>query len=483
MAKIPAILLLSAVCLLLTACPHPHAAVPENKTPLLQSVDLTDPSDFKVSSEPITLSGADNERLDFAVQVAIGEAGISRALRFHPPVVASGSTISFKAFQILPVPVDLNRADFIRQTGRSGENRQIPRVLFPLISKDGIVALDGLHDPTRSTLLWIELEIPPKATPGDYKTSCDLIEKTARDPIASLPLHISINDFTLPPASTLQVAGRLDWSLLQKIYPHEFEGITPRLLNRRDPRYSSSIHILDQLVQLARDNGAVAFIPALQPTVKWPPGTAPHIDWTDFDSLLSPWLDGNDPLAYWPLPSPDFLDRFDADSQAQYWKLAAEHFEKKGWLTRAPAVLSNESQTDANSAQSIVLCALANRALAAHPHLRVQLPLEDQQIKSGLIDPKSLSRIISLCPGAVSSAGSIVTPDRQHWLSSSRQTSNDLYDVRSCWLAFLGDASLIVADDSIMTDISAGQRTDSSAMIWFYPGQLLEPTNHCPRFN
>ena len=61
-----------------------------------------------------------------------------------------------------------------------------------------------------------------------------------------------------------------------------------------------------QLIALARANRALLAIPQLQPTVKWPPGAEPQIDWSDFDSLACPWLSGSAfanhvPLDLWPL--------------------------------------------------------------------------------------------------------------------------------------------------------------------------------------
>src|ERR1019366_6444889 len=128
-------------------------------------------------------------------------------------------------------------------------------------------------------------------------------------------------------------------------------------------------------------------------------------------------------------------------------------FKSKGWLQRAPVVLSNESDDPPNSAQTIVLSALANRILAANPTLRVQLPLDDQQIRSGPIDPKTINRLLALSPGPVSPATqpSVNTNPSAHWLRPWRQEANSEYDIRaSGWLAFLGNASLIEFDASVI---------------------------------
>src|ERR1019366_266457 len=149
-------------------------------------------------------------------------------------------------------------------------------------------------------------------------------------------------------------------------------------------------------------------------------------------------------------------------------------FKSKGWLQRAPVVLSNESDDPPNSAQAIVLSALANRILAANPTLRVQLPLDDQQIRSGPIDPKTSNRLLVLSPGPVSPMTQPLenANPAAHWLRPCRQEANSEFGIRaSRWLAFLGNAPLIESDASVIADVSPDQPADPSDMIWFYPGQ------------
>jgi hypothetical protein len=474
MPRFATILVLCSLCFILQGCPQQPVGQSTIKSPLLQSVDLSDPTDAVVTNQPIALSGAGNEYLDFVVQIQPGTMPISQSLRIALPQIGAGRSITASTFRILSVPVDLNRADFIRATSRLIMNRQIPRVLLPLPTVDGSADLRLLQNVDGPILIWIELYIPPGATAGDYKTSCDLIEHGNPQPIASLPMELTISDFSLPPSPGLQLVGRLDWQSLQHLYPSEFERVTPRLLNRRDPASAAPIHILDQLIELARDNGAVAFIPELQPTVKWEPGNSPNIDWSDFDSLVSPWLDGPGGLGYWALPTPEFLDHFDLDSQAQYWKIAANHFKSKGWLKRAPLVLSNESDSPPNSAQAIVLSTLANRILAANPTFRVQVPLDDQQILSGPIDPKTVNRLLALAPGPLSPATlpSSNTNESPHWLCPYRQEATSEFDIRAFgWSAFLGNASLFESNAPVIEDVSPDHPADPSDMIWFYPGQ------------
>ena len=51
--------------------------------------------------------------------------------------------------------------------------------------------------------------------------------------------------------------------------------------------------------------------------------------------LFLPWLNGDGfadktPLGFWPLPSVDYLDNYDAASRRQYWSNASTHFNRAG---------------------------------------------------------------------------------------------------------------------------------------------------------
>jgi hypothetical protein len=459
MAKIAGTFFVCCLCLLLTGCPQR----PEQQVfiaPLLHAVEFNDPTQLEISDNPIALNGAANEVLDFVVEVEPAAMVPGRTLR-----IRTTAAVRVSAYKILSVPADLNRASFIRETGRSGRSRKIPRVLLPLKMQDDEIELSSLGDSSgQPILIWVELNIPSDASPGEYLINCELMEKGVAAPAVVMPVKLTINNFSLPAERHLQLVGRLDWTTLQRLYPAEFAGVMPRLLNRRDPRNAGALQILDRFVHLAQENGATVVVPTLQPTVKWLPGAGPKIDWTDFDSVVGKWLNGKNPLAYWPLPSPDFLDSFDLASQAQYWKLVADHFEKNSWLTRAPVVLANESSGPANDAQSILLCTQANLALAAHPKLRVQIPLEDNQINSRFTDAMK-SRLFTL------STAEIPSP-HTHWMKPQEDSLNSQSDIRALgWQAFLDDVSMIFVGDSLVSTAALNQPVNPAEMIWFYPGQ------------
>ena len=209
------------------------------------------------------------------------------------------------------------------------------RGLLPAAVNNGQINLSSLRDPSQprsaagraenSTMpvtLWIDLAIPITARAGDYQTNLEVLERGSV--VSTLPVTLRVYDFALPDERHLMMVGRLDWSSLRRLYPEFFETAQKELLSRKDPRFTEPVRILDQLVKLGQQHRAQVVIPQLQPQVKWPANAPPRVAWSDFDSVVLPWLKGDAfedriPLGYWPLPATEYLYNYDDKSRAQYW--------------------------------------------------------------------------------------------------------------------------------------------------------------------
>ncbi|MEA2734087.1 MAG: hypothetical protein QOE14_538, partial [Humisphaera sp.] len=334
----------------------------------IQGVNLNDPIRPAADDEAIVISAAKNEWASFSLQVSElptklppKQKTIAYSFRVQAPQLQSdnGSIAveNLSAAQILPMPVDVNRAGFVRHTGLAATSRPLPRALLPMPMDNGVVNLAAARDPSDPTnpssrgvgaseplLFWIDLHVPPETPPGEYAMMCELFRSDQPTPIASAPVKITIHDFVLPDERHLVMTSRLAWDDLKRLYPEQFETIRPHLLNRTKPAYAAPISTLDSLVKLAQRHRTEVVVPRLQPTAKWPAASPPETDWSDVDTVISPWLSGEAfadriPLNHWPLPPVDFLDRYDRQSQLQYWTQAAAHFDQKDWLARAPVSL------------------------------------------------------------------------------------------------------------------------------------------------
>ena len=502
-ARILVAVICAAVCAALAGCPaapHRNASAKRQATAAqIQGVNLDDPLRPTVDDGPVAMAGAKNEWVSFAVQIS-NLAGDSRrySLRLRPGRREGASDVlaleSFSVEQILPMPVDVNRAGYVRHTGLSVENRPLPRALLPMRMENGVVKLSSARESAQPLLFWIDLHVPAQTRAGEYVTRCDLIGADPRQPVASVPVKITVYDFALPDERHVTLTSQLRWSDLVRLYPAEFETITPRLLNRNDPKYAKTIRVLDSLMSLAQRHRTELVVSRLQPIAKWPSGKPPQIDWGDVDTVLTPWLNGDafaDKVAinYWPLPGVDYLDRYDLRSQVQYWSQAAWHFDQKGWLDRSAVALEPAVPGRVSGAAALQMSADAAQILKAHPRVRVTLPLEEDQLhlasrnEPNFIDPQNAARLVAAAPGIIFNPpmqkwAGVETVRPQKWLRTDVPglvqyvgAGGDERDVRVwSWLAFLRNAELVQWGSPLPRTNSPTEPADPDDLVWFYPG-------------
>ncbi len=392
---------------------------------------------------------------------------------------------SVSAFQIVPMPVNLNRAAVARQTGAALSSRSsVPRALVPLAMQSGRVDTSRISSES-DVQMWVDVDVLADAKPGIYNVSVDLIDVASDESLATANVRLTVYDFSLPEERHLALASQLNWDDLQRLWPSQFEAITPRLLSRDDPRHAAAIKTLDELMALANAHRLNPIASRLQPTVKWPAGSLPQIDWSEYDALVNPWIGSS---AYWPLPVPDFLNNFDVASRTAYWRLAAVHFDQNDWLPRASVLLNPTSSGRVQSGEQIMMSADVAQILAAHSRIRVTAPLELDQLQlakdesSNLIPPASASRLQAVAAPLVSDAPTrswpSETPRPSLWLRTDQPdvtahvgAASDEQDVRSwAYLAHLRSAQMIMWPPALPSH-PATEIAEESEFVWFYPGQ------------
>src|SRR5439155_7789822 len=228
----------------------------------VQGVNLNDPIRPAAGDDAIVLGAAKNEWASFAVPVGALPKPASKkpyaySLRVQAPRhEGSSDTIgveNLSAAQILPMPVDVNRAGFVRHTGLSASSRMLPRALLPVTMDKGVVNLAAVRDPADATnaqshpvpgksteplLFWIDLHVPPETPAGQYSTTCELLGSDSPQPIALVPVKITIHDFVLFDERYLIMTSQIGWDDLRRLYPKEFETVRPQLINRSDAAYA-----------------------------------------------------------------------------------------------------------------------------------------------------------------------------------------------------------------------------------------------------
>lgn len=482
--------------------------------PLVRSVNLNDPVRPVPQEGAVALTAAKNEWASFAIQLdrlprpdnKRPHALRLRSLRLN----GTNETIpaeQFSAFQVIELPVDVNRAGYVRHTGLSVENRDLPRALLPVRHEKGLIDLRAFRsplDPTRPesratdapgepVLVWVDLHIPPEAKPGEYVARVELTEHRRDQPMAAVDVRVVVHDFVMPDERHLQMISRLEWEDLARLFPPQFEAVRPQFVSRSDPQYAPTVRVLDQLVSLAQRNRTQVVIPRLQPVVKWTDVT-PTVTWDELDTVIAPWLNGDTfadrtPLGYWPLPAPDYLPHYDLKSRLAYWRNAASHFAQNQWLSRAPVFIEKASAGRAGPFESIQLSAEAAQLLNLDDRLRVTLPLEKDQLafagegRPNLLDPRSAPRLLASAQGLVFNTPMQPWPDGvafpAQWLRTDLPglvpyigAGGDERDVRLwSWLAFLRDASMILWNSALPRTDNPQQPAEPGNLVWFYPGE------------
>lgn len=487
--------------------------------PRVRPVNLNVPSAPITQETLIDLAAAKNETVSFAVQIAsLPPASNRRAYVLRVTEIkrsGGGDAISpdnLSAYQILPMPIDVNRAGFVRHTGLPGDRTSMPRALLPQIVDRGALNLATVRDPSRPfdpqsraagsnqpVTLWFDLRIPPQTPPGDYRASVDLVETAAASgAISTVPLKITVHDFVLPDERHLQMVGKIDWTDLARLFADRFESVRPMRLSRTEPAYAAPVKTLDALVRLAQQNRVSTTFSHLQPVVKWPAGKPAEVEWAGYDSVVRPWFSGDDfadrvPVGFWALPTPDYFATYDPQSRGEYLAQAAAHFDQLDWMTRSAIPIGEEVIGRANAEQSLRYSAEAQSVVSLHPRMRVQVPVSEDQLqlagddKSPMLARELVQRLIAAAPPLVSASPLARLPDDVKrpalWLradlsdaASSGLTpyvgaGGDEYDVRLwAWLAFLRNATMIQWTGVLPRADTPTQAADPNELIWFYPG-------------
>lgn len=482
--------------------------------PRLRPVNLNVPTAPLSQQAQIELTAAKNEVVSFAVQVTQlppPSPRRPRTLRVTALSQAGGAidASAFLAYQILSMPIDVNRAGFVRHTGLRGDRTSLPRALLPAALQAGAIDLATARDPRQPTdpagrgdasgqplLYWFDLRIPPEAPPGEYRGTVDVYDG---DEVAStVPVRLVVHNFVLPDDRHLMMVGRLAWDDLARLMPERFEAVRPVRLSRADPTFARSVQVLDQMMALAQQHRLGLEVDRLQPVVKWPAGKPPEIGWRDYDALVMPWLSGEAfpdrvGLEFWPLPTPDFLHTYDARSRGEYLTEAAAHFDQLDWMARSAVQIGDGRAGRASAEQSLRYSAEAQQVLSLHPRIRVMLPLMEDQIqladagRETMLAPDQVSRVLAAAPPLVFSSPLQRLPDSVTrptlWLRAELSDAaaagltpyvgagGDEYDVRLwAWLAFLRNATIIQWGGVLPRASLPTQSADPNELVWFYPG-------------
>jgi len=216
---------------------------------------------------------------------------------------------------------------------------RVPDPLIPFVDPvtGGPLGAPFGVQPDTNLPIWVDVQIPAKAAPGTYAGTIT-ITSDDRAPLA-VPITLEVWNLTLPKSNSVTTQFRIDWGSVNGFH----DGMDTAFPNE----HPKTMPIVKRYQELAHTHR----IDPRQINIPYPNGCTPPDDWTAFDAVLGPYLDGS----YWDdkVPSTYFDmglqvgDRNLTCTKAQYIAVArawATHLKAKGWFQQSWVYATDEPQ-------------------------------------------------------------------------------------------------------------------------------------------
>ena len=488
-----------------TALPGVWAAEPDQllfpDAPRQQDNDV-----FSESRGTITLAGAVNETVDFQLVIpgrspadAVTEIALTDLAGKGGSIPAASATFYREAY----VRVDSYPAWFYQRTPYRRAPREYPDILLPVVP--GGTALPADLVPDRNVVFWIDLHIPPGTPVGTY--SGQLRVRTRSQAAAQLAVELEVWPFALPDTPHVVAVAPLSWSTLVAHHlQRDGKPYRPQRLVSDDPLRPAALAVIDAAFRLLRTHRCNGLLTDLYPLRQVTADGQTRIDWTDYDTAVSAYLDGSAfedrvPLPLWALPLDDRFpspgaygeagSRRYAEALRQTADACITHFRQRGWLDRSVTLLLASAAHEGDEYAAYETLAGIFHAAGAGMRLWCDLPAQsmapfgwaghpfvDLRKRVGLwcpparfVDPTALSSF------RAAGGQSGWQPDRPPYSGSLALVSPPV-DVRSIpWQASRWSSDLLWlpgAADWPAEPVAAGGPTGAAAEVsWLlYPGRV-----------
>ena len=180
----------------------------------------------------------------------------------------------------------------------------------------------------RNQPVWVEVYVPPKTPPGEYKGKVRIM--VGDEPEIGVPLTLRVWKFSLPSTSSLKTS-------------FGFGAVPAQMQHHGHYNTDEDLYAISYIYRKA---ALLHRISIHGGTFNPPPfmekGGRAQIDWGPYDKEVGPFLDGtvfsdSEPLAGAKAVSIDLRVPGNADTDSKkvlYWKEWVRHFAEKNWLDR-----------------------------------------------------------------------------------------------------------------------------------------------------
>ena len=302
----------------------------------------------------ITLAGAIKEALSCCLVLSSPRGSAGRLEVTVTDLANAEARIPDSAVRLFRVhDVELQRYPgwYLRTVEPQERVTRVADVLVPAGARRG--GLPARVGPGRPLAVWMDLNIPEGTPPGTY---LGWIRVHAGERVLrAVALRVTVWPFALPDAPGVALLAEVDH---QRLFAHHVfvdgRPHAPPSLWGDDPAAAQLDGVLASTTRLLASHGVTAVLPGLTPNAKVDADLALSLDWSDYDRVVAPLLDGQwhprrlpvplcrvpfsekfpPPPSYGPLTSPAY-----SRLATQYLAACAGHFADRGWLDRAFVVL------------------------------------------------------------------------------------------------------------------------------------------------
>jgi hypothetical protein len=272
-----------------------------------QTPRFVDYSVVDVRAEQVELTAAGNETVAFQMVFDPADRPLENLrILIDPPRSASGRlpADSVRVFHMRPVEVTSYPPWYLRVVGQAPTEAGI---YDPLVPVETGPDAQGLAAPAgRRQAFWVDLRIGHTAPPGSYSMAIRL-ESDSHE-TAVLRVQLEVVDVVLPDRLPLVVAGGFDHRQIYRAFVRRLgEPFVPAVLHRHNPQVRQGLVRIRELMVLAHRHRIDLFETAMRPVMKRNLDGSVRLDWSDYDAIVTPYLDGSAfddrvGVRFWPLP-------------------------------------------------------------------------------------------------------------------------------------------------------------------------------------
>ena len=263
---------------------------------------------FDPGPRQLDLFAGANQTAGFQLVIDAGKDGAGQVtLDFSDLSGPAGGSIpaaAMKAYRMWPVRVNAYPAWYLLVCQEAPAPAGFYDMLTPIDAPK--IGQPFSLPPSGRLAIWVDVSVPRDAAPGLHHGR--LAVKSGPSTLWKANVELNVYDYVLPDARPIFAVGGFDYrQVFATFISLDGKPYIPDHLDRRYEPVRQGLSLVRQLMQLAHEHRLDLFDSALHPQLKREQDGSAQIDWTDYDAIVTPYLDGSafqDRLgvAAWPMP-------------------------------------------------------------------------------------------------------------------------------------------------------------------------------------